>query len=149
MIRYALKCEINHQFESWFQSAEAFEKLKTTGRLCCPDCGSGSVAKAIMAPQVRLGGNAAENGAPERVPMQALVAPSSPAEAAIIELKKKIEKYSDYVGKDFAAEARKIHVGEAEGRSIYGEATGDEARALIEDGIPVAPLPFLPARKTN
>lgn len=81
--------------------------------------------------------------------MHALTAPASKAENALNELKKKIEANSEYVGEGFAAEARAIHDGDAPERSIYGEANGDEARALIDDGVPVAPLPFMPTRKTN
>ena len=81
--------------------------------------------------------------------MHALTAPASPAEAALRELKRKIQEHSEYVGRDFAAEARAIHEGAAPERSIYGEANAEEARQLIEDGVPVAPLPFTPTRKTN
>ena len=149
MIRYALKCEINHQFESWFQSADAFEKLRLARLLTCPDCGTAAVEKAMMAPRVRTQEKDHETVRTDTVPMHALAAPASPAEAAIKELKRKIQRHSEYVGQDFADEARKIHVGDAPERSIYGEASNDEARSLVEDGVPVAPLPFLPPRKTN
>jgi len=149
MIRYALKCEINHQFDSWFQSADAFDKLLASGMLSCPDCGSDDVSKAIMAPRVQGKGKSESPAPSNTVPMHALTAPSSAAEAALKELKRKIEKHSEYVGKEFAAEARKIHDGDAPERSIYGEASSDEARQLVEDGVPVAPLPFIPPRKAN
>ncbi len=149
MIRYALKCEANHPFESWFQSADAFDKLRASGMLSCPECGSEAVDKAVMAPGVQSGGKLAGSEPRETVPMHALTAPSSPAEAAMKELKRKIQQHSEYVGKDFATEARKIYDGDAPERSIYGEASNDDARKLVEDGVPVAPLPFFPSRKAN
>ena len=151
MIRYALKCETDHRFESWFQSADAFEKLNAAGRLSCPHCGSEEIRKAIMAPPVSTsrGKSGATVGDQPSVPMHALTVPSSPAEAAIAELRKKIQEHSEYVGKDFAKEARRIHGGEAPERSIYGEASNDDARRLVDEGVPVAPLPFVPSRKTN
>ncbi len=149
MIRYALKCEINHQFDSWFKSVDAFDKLRSAGLLSCPDCGSGDIDKAVMAPQVNSSDKAPRDEVADRVPMHALTAPASPAEAAMKELRRQIQQNSEYVGKDFATEARKIHEGDAPERSIYGEASNDEARQLVEDGVPVAPLPFLPPRKAN
>jgi len=140
MIRYALTCKEGHQFESWFQSAEAFEKLLDGGMVSCAVCGSDEVEKGLMAP--RIGGSSKAGETP-------LSAPASPAEQAMAELKKKVEETSDYVGRDFAKEARRIHEGEAPERAIYGEAKPSEAKALIEDGVPVAPLPFLPGRKAN
>ena len=151
MIRYALKCEINHEFESWFQSADAFEKLRDAGLLSCPECGISVVDRAMMAPGVQ-GSGKSESGVVEQqedVPMHALTAPASAAEAAMKELKLKIQRHSEYVGKEFASEARKIHDGDAPERSIYGEASRDDAKALVEDGVPVAPLPFFPSRKSN
>lgn len=154
MIRYTLRCSEDHEFESWFQSAEAYEKLKVSHLVTCPSCGTEDVEKAIMAPRIRPSRNksvqkpdaSSENPAGA---MHALTAPSSPAEAAMIELKKKIQENSEYVGQDFATEARKIHDGDAPERSIYGEAKPEEAKKLVEDGVPVAPLPFIPVRKTN
>jgi hypothetical protein len=142
MIRYAIKCSADHSFDSWFQSAAAFEALKGAGHVSCPICGSTEVEKGLMAPAVRLSETAA-------VPDRPLEAPGTDVEAALAALRRQIEANSDYVGLNFAAEARRIHAGEAPERSIYGEARADEARALIEDGVPVAPLPFVPGRKTN
>lgn len=144
MIHYSLKCSNDHGFESWFASAGAFDGLQRAGRVACPVCGSAEVEKALMAPTVQP---ARKKAGPK--PAQPLAAPASDLEKAIAELRKQIEKNADYVGMNFAAEARAIHEGEAEARSIYGEARPDEARKLIEDGVPVAPLPFLPQRKTN
>lgn len=152
MIQYALKCADGHTFDSWFQSAEAFDKLQAGGLVACAVCGSGKVEKMVMAPRVRPSRSAVPVPPGEQTaarPAGPLSAPASPAEQALAELRRKIERNSDYVGRDFAAEARAIHEGEAPERSIYGEARPDEARALIEDGVPVAPLPFLPNRKTN
>jgi hypothetical protein len=141
MIRYALSCEKGHGFESWFQSAEAFDKVRTAGMVSCPECGSVSVEKALMAPQVRPARRAGER------PLSA--APTDEKERALAELRRRVEEGSDYVGMNFAAEARAMHEGEAPERSIWGEARVDEAKRLIEEGIPVAPLPFRPKSKSN
>jgi hypothetical protein len=145
MIRYAIKCSADHTFDSWFQSAAAFDALKGAGHVSCPICGSTTVEKGLMAPAVRL----SETAAMPAVPDRPLEAPGTDVEAALAALRRQIEANSDYVGLNFAAEARRIHAGDAPERSIYGEARADEARALIEDGVPVAPLPFVPGRKTN
>lgn len=137
MIRYTLKCHEDHVFDSWFQSAGAYDGLRKAGHVACPECGSAEIEKALMAPQVQAARK------------KALTAPQSDKEAKLAALKAHIEKNSDYVGVNFAAEARKIHDGEAPERSIYGEAKIEDAKALIEDGVPVAPLPFLPARRAN
>lgn len=139
MIQYRLHCAEGHDFDSWFQSAEAFDKLAAAGHVACAVCGSSKVGKALMAPAVKTTPRA---DAP-------LSAPASEAEAHLAELRRRIEENSDYVGLNFAAEARAIHDGDSPARSIYGEAKPDEARALLEDGIPVAPLPFRPSKRTN
>ncbi|MEI4471528.1 DUF1178 family protein [Frigidibacter sp. MR17.24] len=141
MIRYSLTCDKGHDFDSWFASAEAFDRLAAAGHLACAVCGGSGVTKALMAPKIAKGDTA--------TPARPLRAPASEAEAAMAALRRRIEETSDYVGMNFAAEARAIHDGDAPERAIYGEAKPDEARKLIEDGIPVAPLPFLPPRKTN
>ncbi|MCV2888224.1 DUF1178 family protein [Ruegeria aquimaris] len=145
MIQYSLKCSEGHSFESWFQSATAFDKLAASGLVCCAICGGNQVEKAMMTPRVRPARSAAGSLEKERP----LSTPASSAEQALAEFRKKIEQNSDYVGKDFAAEARKMHLGETPERSIYGEARVEDAKALLEDGIPVSPLPFLPNRKAN
>lgn len=144
MIRYSLKCEKDHTFDSWFQSADAFEKLMNANMITCSVCGSSSVEKAVMAPGVRPARNDAT-----KLPARPLSGPASPAEQALRELRKKIEKQSENVGQNFAKEARAIHDGDAPERSIYGEARIDEAKALVEDGIPVLPLPWRNKEKTN
>ncbi|MCB1367590.1 MAG: DUF1178 family protein [Rhodobacteraceae bacterium] len=141
MIRYTLKCDNDHSFESWFQSAEAFEKLKAAGMVACSICGSDKVEKAVMAPRLRTGRDAARAAA-GKARQGPLSAPASAAEQALRDLRAKIEANSENVGSDFAREARAIHEGDAPERSIYGEARADEARKLVEDGIPVAPLPW-------
>ncbi len=151
MILYALKCSRDHSFDSWFQSAEAFDKLAASGHLGCVICGDASVSKVLMAPAVRPA-RAAVTDAARPVPpqrSQSLALPNTELEKAIAELRRKVEETSDYVGANFAQEARAIHDGGAPERSIWGEARPEEARALIEDGVPVAPLPFLPSRKAN
>jgi hypothetical protein len=137
MIRYSLRCQNGHDFDSWFQNGAAYEALTAARRLSCPDCGSAEVAKAPMAPSVQ---------ASEKTDLSR---PMSKKEAALVALRQHVEENSDYVGLRFAAEARAMHDGLIPDRPIHGEAKPEEARALIEDGVPVAPLPFLPARKVN
>ncbi len=143
MIRYTLNCADGHGFESWFQSAEAFDRLHAAGHVACAVCGSEKVTKTLMAPSVRPARKAAKPEAPS------LTKPANKMEEAVAQMRRQIEANSDYVGLNFAAEARAMHEGDAPERSIYGEARIEEAKSLIEDGIPVAPLPFLPARKAN
>ncbi|SLN57720.1 hypothetical protein PSA7680_03031 [Pseudoruegeria aquimaris] len=163
MIRYALKCENDHGFESWFQSADAFDKLQAAGMVACPECGTASVSKALMAPPVRPSRKAAGAAQPAAAPtphpqgghVPVAAGPHAPRltpeqrAEALKALRRQIEANSEYVGTSFAREARKMHLGEAPERSIYGEASLRDAKELLEDGIPVAPLPFLPTRKTN
>lgn len=138
MIRYALRCDNAHRFDSWFGSGADFERLQQGGHLACAVCGSSAVRKDLMAPGI------AAAASPERP----LSAPASPAEQALAELRRRIEATSEDVGRDFATEARRIHAGEAPERPIIGEARAAEARALVADGIPVAPLPWS-GRKTS
>lgn len=142
MIRFTLRCADGHDFDSWFQSSAAYDTLAAAGRLSCAVCGGGGIVKAPMAPAVATSEQKAS-------PPKPLTAPMSPREAALAELRRHVEENSEYVGMNFAAEARKMHDGDAPERAIHGEARLDEARKLIEDGVPVAPLPFLPARKVN
>jgi hypothetical protein len=141
MIQYALKCEDGHSFDSWFQSASAFETLQKSGHLSCAVCGSAKVKKAVMAPRVST--KDAEK------PAQNLSHPQNDAERALAEMRKHVEENADYVGNNFATEARSMYLGATPERAIYGEANGAEAKALIEDGVPVTPLPFVPNRKAN
>jgi hypothetical protein len=146
MIRYALSCPNNHGFESWFQSAQAYDTLASAGHVACPVCGSPDVRKTLMAPAVKPARKAAATQEPAKGPLSQ---PSDPQEKALAAMRRELEAKSDYVGPSFALEARRMHEGTAPERSIYGEARPEEARKLLEDGIPVVPLPFLPGRKTN
>lgn len=148
MIRYTLKCDQNHSFESWFASAEAFEKLRAAGMVNCAICGSAKVEKALMAPAVRPARKAA-TAAPEAPTEAPLTTPQNPMEQALEAMRREVEQNSDYVGLNFAAEARAMHAGERPERAIHGEAKLEDARALLEDGIPVTPLPFVPKRSSN
>jgi len=140
LIRFSLKCSQDHSFESWFQSSEAFEKLAAAGLISCIDCGDSHITKSLMTPKLNTRKTKSKIS---------LTVPMSDKENALAKLKAAVEKNSDYVGMNFASEARAMHDGEQPARSIYGEARPEEAKALIEDGIRVAPLPFMPKRQTN
>ena len=151
MIRYALVCDKGHDFDSWFPDSAAYDKQAKRGLVACPHCGSAKVEKAIMAP--RLSGAKkrkapAEPPAPTATPEKAPVAMLSPQEqefrAKLRELREHLTKNADHVGPKFPEEARKMHYGETEHRSIYGEASPEEAKALAEEGIEFHPLPILP-----
>jgi hypothetical protein len=147
MIRYTLKCADGHSFDSWFKSAEAFEALEGRGMLSCSVCGGGDVQKAMMAPRVATkAAVATEDAGPAKT---SLSQSDNPMEEALKALRKHVEENSTYVGGNFASEARKIHLGEAPDRLIHGEAKPEEAKALIEDGIPVAPLPIIPKNRST
>jgi len=134
MIRFQLKCDHDHQFESWFQSGAAFDKLVAAGMVNCVSCGSAKVTKTIMAPAVST---SSEIPAPKQT------------ENTLAAMREKVEATSDYVGKSFVKEARDMHDGIAPERPIYGEANLQDAKKLVDDGIPVVPLPFMPRKKTN
>lgn len=137
MIRYDLTCDKDHSFDGWFASAAGFDTLRAHGQVTCVVCGSAKVEKALMAPAVTQG------------PKNGLTTPRNTAEQALAALRAKVESESEYVGLNFAREARAIHAGDAPERAIYGEARFEEAKALLEEGVPVAPLPFTPTRKAN
>ncbi|QJU57696.1 DUF1178 family protein [Sphingomonas sp. AP4-R1] len=148
MIVFDLRCDGGHVFEAWFGSTGDYEGQRDRGLVSCPMCGSGEVDKAVMAPNVGPKGN--QLPAPVRAPAAPVsVQGGGPAPAeikamltALAEAQAKALEGSEHVGKSFAREARAIHEGDAPERIIHGEATPDEARALVEDGVPVAPLPF-------
>lgn len=144
MIRYTLRCADGHSFDSWFKSADAFEALEGRRMLSCSVCGGSEVQKAMMAPGVAK--SAAQPGV--KTPVK-LSQPENPMEEALKALRKHVEENSTYVGGNFAREARKIHLGEAPDRLIHGEAKPEEAKALIEDGIPVSPLPIFPKNRST
>jgi hypothetical protein len=152
MIRYNLRCERGHGFESWFQSSSAYESQEKRKLVNCPTCGSAKVERAIMAPQI-VSKNTRDRAAPAAAPSTDVTAPSSTPlmmaqerelRAKIKELRDHIVKNADNVGERFPNEARKMHYGDIEHRPIYGEASPDEARSLIEEGVEVSPLPVLP-----
>lgn len=157
MIRYALKCDSDHSFESWFKSADAFDALVVARMLSCPVCGSGHVEKSLMAPGVRASRDAAGPSVPESTevtepaPSENMMtnAPDPKLVEAIKTMRDHVEKNSDYVGDKFAEEARAMHDGDTPHRPIYGEAKAEDAQKLIEDGVPALPLPFIPRQKTN
>lgn len=137
MIRFSLGCEHSHEFEGWFRNNEDFETQQKRGFVECPVCGSHKVDKALMAPAVSTG----------RKKEKMALAMNAQQRAAMAQLKalsEKMRENSDYVGDKFAEEARKIHFGEADPRGIYGEATPEEARDLIEDGVEFMPIPVFP-----
>ncbi|HEY9215962.1 MAG TPA: DUF1178 family protein [Ancylobacter sp.] len=151
MILYSLSCAKDHAFESWFRDSAAFDEQKARGLVACPVCGSAEVSKAIMAPSLGRGTRKIEaDPAPTEAPSEAAqpVALMSEKEQALRAMLKAVREHvvthSDYVGDDFAAKARRMHEGEEEKRSIYGEASREEVRALIEDEIEIMPLPSLP-----
>ena len=157
MIRYALVCRDGHQFESWFQDSAAYDKQAKRGLVTCPQCGSAKVEKAIMAPRLAatakkrrasMEAPATTTDAPAAAPAPAPVAMISPQEqeirAKLKELRDHLTKNADNVGAKFPEEARKMHYGEIEHRSIYGVATPEEAKELSDEGIEFHPLPTLP-----
>jgi hypothetical protein len=158
MIVFTLRCRDGHEFETWFRDGATYERQARRGLVACPECGSTEVEKAVMAP--RLGRStksdpapreARQETAPEAVatPPAAVTVPDrppTPAEfrRALQVLRSYVETNCENVGKGFAAEARRIHKGEAKARGIYGDATPAEAEKLAEDGIEVAAIPWVP-----
>ncbi|MGE0407655.1 MAG: DUF1178 family protein [Amphiplicatus sp.] len=139
MIKYQLRCEASHEFEGWFRGSEDFDAQAADGLLECPACGSSAIAKAIMAPAVarRKGGGSD----PKMIEIRAAMT------EAVQRARDYVQKNFDYVGEKFPEEARKIHYGETDPRGIYGEASGAEVKALVEEGVSVAPMPAPPARR--
>jgi len=148
MIVYRLRCKNDHEFEGWFKSSKAYDSQSKSGSLECPTCATTNVTKAIMAPNIATKGEskllpAKKEGSVIKDTDGAAFAKMAGA------ISDYVEKNFDYVGENFPEEARRIHYGEADERGIYGEASSDETRALIDEGIDIAPLPGLPKRKTN
>jgi hypothetical protein len=160
MIRYALACDQGHNFESWFQNSAAYDKQVKRGLVTCPACGSPKVEKALMAPRLS-GVKKRRASTPQEAPTAAPDAsqPEAPAPVAMMssqerefrtklkELRDHLTKNADYVGPKFPEEARKMHYGETDHRSIYGEASPDQAKELHEEGIEFHPLPVLPEER--
>ncbi|GGA91904.1 hypothetical protein GCM10011491_19890 [Brucella endophytica] len=137
MIRFSLHCDREHEFEGWFRNNEDFERQAARGLVECPACGSSRVEKALMTPSVST------SRKKEKIALA-----TSEAQSALIEqmreLSRKLRENADYVGDNFAEEARKIHFGEADPRGIYGEASREEVTALVEEGVEIMPLPVFP-----
>src|ERR1700691_2030540 len=152
MIRYNLRCERGHVFESWFQSSSAYESQEKRKLVNCPSCGSAKVERAIMAPQIvskksrdrtaPVPAATAGSAGPSSAPL--MMAQERELRAKLRELRDHIVKNADNVGERFPNEARKMHYGDIEHRPIYGEASPEEARSLIDEGVEVSPLPVLP-----
>lgn len=167
MIKYTLICDKKHSFESWFANSDAYDKQVKRKLVTCPVCDSAKVEKALMAPRLNAKGNKRKSGKPEAVAaMQAVAEATAPAAVPaaapetssvvsvspeekefrqkVRELRDHLVKNADNVGHKFPEEARKMHYGEIEHRSIYGEASPEEAKELIEEGVELHPLPVLP-----
>ena len=156
MIHYNLRCDKGHAFESWFQSSTAYESQEKRKLVNCPVCGSAKVERGIMAPQIvsKKGRQSAEAAPAPAATSTEVTAPAASTpllmaqerelRAKLKELREHIVKNADNVGERFPNEARKMHYGDIEHRPIYGEASPEEARALIDEGVEVTPLPVLP-----
>jgi hypothetical protein len=138
LIRYALVCENDHEFEGWFGASGDFDDQAARGLLECPVCASGQVRKQIMAPAVA---GTKKRGLPDNPQRREMMM------EAVRQVRRHVEETFDYVGDTFAKEARAIHEGKSEERGIYGEASPQEVRDLVADGVPVAPLPPEPPKK--
>lgn len=152
MIRYALRCECGHDFESWFQSSSAYESQRKRRLVTCPACDSPKVEKAIMAPRLASKSTkvvtapepaAAPDNSAAASPL-AMAPEAQELAAKLRELRAHVENNAENVGRRFPNEARKIHYGDSEHRAIYGQATAEETRSLLEEGVEVMPLPLLP-----
>lgn len=157
MIRYSLLCERDHAFDSWFRDSAAYDALERTGQVACPVCQSVKVRKALMTPSVVAARKTGPVEAPVRstTPVPSPVPPPSAPIALLDDRERKVRDMmralhqeittkADDVGRAFADEARRIHVGDAPARSIYGEATREQVASLLEDGVPLLPMPVLP-----
>jgi len=158
MIRYTLKCSAGHSFESWFATGAAFDALRDARQLECAICGDRTLDRAPMAPPVRTSRSAVPPTRTETSPQadrreaaqHSLSAPpDSKLTRMVRALRDRVERDTEYVGARFAQEARAIHAGDAPDRAIRGEADPRDARRLVEDGIPVLPLPFADSKKTH
>lgn len=150
MIHYQLCCDQNHSFDGWYKDSAAFDKLAGAGLVECPVCGSSKVSRALMAPAIARGRSAeapvaAPQPAAQEGGVQAAAGPMPAQMLALLQrMRAEVEKNCDYVGHEFADEARRMHRGESERRGIYGETSDSEAEALREEGIDIARLPWVP-----
>jgi len=138
MIKYRLVCSQDHEFDGWFAGSKAFDAQVGDGEIACPICANTDIRKALMAPSVVTSKRSKRHVTPSETVEQVQILMSK--------VRAHVESSFDYVGDQFADEARRIHYGEADEREIYGEATLDEAQELVEEGVPVAPLPLDPGK---
>jgi hypothetical protein len=131
MIRFSLRCASGHEFEGWFHNSEGYEAQQKAGEIACPECGDSHVEKALMAPSI----GRSREARPPISPVQ--------LRAALVQLRRQVENHCDYVGPQFAEEARRIHYGESDPRGIYGEATDSESRELADEGIKFGRIPWV------
>lgn len=170
MIRYTLSCHQAHTFDGWFRNSDDFDQQCERGLVSCPVCGSAQVGKALMAPAVSTSRKKAQQVVPHQEEPQGSSGPADASPPSVVPetaqtqqaslmpadirqreliaglraIREKLIASSDYVGKSFAEEARKIHYGEAEERNIYGETSREDVESLLDEGIDVMPLPALP-----
>ncbi len=146
MIRFDLICQHDHEFDSWFASSSAYDEQKKAGLVSCPHCGSEKINKQLMAPSIPAKANSTSN---QHQPMLSTAQDPMAQELAenIRKLRQQVSENAEDVGKNFAKEARQIHYEEKPARSIYGQATFDDAKSLLEEGVNVMPLPTLPEEK--
>ena len=142
MIHYQLRCARDHGFDGWFRDSAAFEAQAERGLVACPECGETKVNRALMAPKVARQRETVDQSGQAQPEKQAVLPDAT--RAALQRRRAEVEKRCDYVGGDFAEEARRMHRGESERAGIYGETTPDQAEALAEEGIAVARIPWLP-----
>ena len=138
-------CSATHEFDGWFRDSGAFDRQVADGLVTCPQCGDSAVTRALMAPAIpRKGRPPAVVPPATPAPEKAATALPDQLRAALQRIRAEVERTSDYVGPDFADEARRIHRGESDQRNIYGESTAEQAEALADEGIEVARIPWLP-----
>jgi hypothetical protein len=142
VIVFDLKCASGHVFEAWFGSSTAYEEQRASGMIGCPMCGAVDVAKAVMAPNVGAKGNRQGNAAPAAPATAEPPHAVKAAMAALAQAQAKMLENSQWVGVAFSDRARAMHLGEEDHAPIHGQATAEQARALLDDGVPVAPLPL-------
>ncbi len=142
MILYQLRCGKDHEFEAWFKDGQTCDRQLARKSVECPACGNRKVAKALMAP--RIGGAEKAPGAKPEGAATNMAVMASTMREHLQAIRAKVEENCDYVGEKFADEARKIHYGETEARGIYGEATDAQHQELVEEGVEVARIPWLP-----
>ena len=142
MIHYDLICKRGHAFDGWFSNSAAYDEQRQKNSILCPNCGTADIDKQLMRPSIAKKANT-------KAALQQMVSGGADPRMGLLmeklrELRQHVEKHADYVGERFVEEARRIHYKEAEERGIYGEASPDDAKALIDEGIEVQPLPVLP-----